>query len=264
MTAPKHAPAAFFIGQASAAEQDSVVRLSSTVFKRRPTAAAFRTIIRQQLFPNYGIPLDKEHQGLQPRTRRPRSRAIWTHNGCSSAADWTPNGPVVNGGDYYIVEATNPVTTTVNVPGQPSAASCLSVYTPTIPPGFTDPAHAVNPNPGEQSCSRKRSAVTHGNLGTPADIGTAANGSRIPISATALPIASLVSTRANGTYSMNYRNEPVQLRVKPTGNRGQQTDLAFAFSSDQQGRSAVERATRQRTIPSASALAQIPTSFPHR
>src|SRR4029078_12288891 len=48
------------------------------------------------------------------------------------------------------------------------------------------------------------------------------------------PFPSLVSTRANGTYSMNYRNEPVQLRVDPDKNlpaQPKQTDLAYAFSS---------------------------------
>ena len=81
------------------------------------------------------------------------------------------------------------------------------------------PHMPFNPNPGDagnlrhhHEASAQDANISNSNFG---------NGA---------PFASLVSTRANGTYSMNYRNEPVQLRVK-IGQSGQQTDLAFAFCS---------------------------------
>ncbi len=110
-------------------------------------------------------------------------------------------------------------------------------YTPSIRiPGFSAPIsdHAVNPNPGSNLSCDFNLANGNRKRATPPAISTNARFTNSNFG-NGLPYVSLVSTRANGTYSMNYRNEPVQLRVnsnkaKPSDER-QQTDLAFAFSS---------------------------------
>ena len=86
------------------------------------------------------------------------------------------------------------------------AGNSLFVYTPGIHPGWASPTNALNPH-------------TDGN-----------NSNQGP------PFPQLVSAGASiGTYSMNYRNEPILTRVQPptggTPSRQDATDLAYAFKS---------------------------------
>jgi hypothetical protein len=214
----QQAPAAFFIGQM---EQNSVESLVSALLKINTDVGVPLPddLVKGQYFPSYGIPIDQKNTAVYRLATGDATKGF-------VGAQWLllvkdapdTNGPVLNGGDYYILEATNPQTAqTITQPG------AISVYTPSIPPGFADPPHAVNPNPGDD-----------GNLGTPrgpAQTGSISNSNF----GNGAPFASLVSTRANGTYSMNYRNEPVQLRVDPKNPdrpvSPEQTDLALAFSS---------------------------------
>jgi hypothetical protein len=214
-----NAPAAFFIGQL----QESVpfvIRLLQTTPEGDPVPDQF---LKNNYFQNYGIPLDKNTKVYKLATGNPNQGSLGAQWLFVVPPGTDANGaPVLNGGDYYIIEANNPkvMPTVGNTGGHVTLPQSLSVYTPNIPPGFADPAHAVNPNPGDD-----------GNLGTPRGPAQTANISNFNFGNGA-PYASLVSTRANGTYSMNYRNEPVQLRVKSDPpQKSPETDLAFAFSS---------------------------------
>ncbi len=215
-----NSPSAFYIGQASRSERLNQANLDSFVFSGLNQAklpAQFPS-----LFLNYGVPLS---QNATVTVLAPATFANGYLDG-----QWridqpplTSDGPV-NGGDFYIVKASNPVPNpAADVPGQPKAfATCLNVFTPSIHPGFADPDNAVNPNPGSNPSLTDASPTLYaGTFGSPGGSGSDfGNGP---------PYASLVSTRANGTYSMNYRNEPVQLRVK--NGVKDQGDLAYAFSS---------------------------------
>jgi manganese oxidase len=77
----------------------------------------------------------------------------------------------------------------------------LLVYTPDISPGWAQPNFALN---------------------APGDSANASNGP---------PFPGLVSTGSAGTYSVNYRNEPVPLRLGGTAPTPDQSDLALVFSS---------------------------------
>ncbi len=87
--------------------------------------------------------------------------------------------------------------------------STLLVYTPDIQPSWSDPGFALN---------------------SPNDGANAGNGA---------PFAQLVSQNEFGTYSLNYRNEPVPYRVSTVGvspspapsPSPDQVDLALAYSS---------------------------------
>ena len=81
-----------------------------------------------------------------------------------------------------------------------SASSSASVYLPDMEPGWSDPTHAIN-----------------------SPSGTA-------------PTPVIISSSANGTYSLNYRNEPLPSRVNQVGSGTpppNSTDLSYAFSSIQ-------------------------------
>ena len=144
--ATSQAPSAFFIGQL----QESVpfvIRLLQTTHDGDSVPDQF---LANKYFQNYGIPLDKNTKVYNLATGNPLpgfSRSAMVV--CGSARYGRQRWPVLNGGDYYILEANNPkVQQTVgNIVGQATSPQSLSVYTPNIPPGFSDPAHAVNPIP---------------------------------------------------------------------------------------------------------------------
>jgi hypothetical protein len=129
---------------------------------------------------------------------------------CAAGKDWEIRDPfgnaqatcVGNSGqwDKYLVKA--------------SSKSCgtkffQAVFTPDLPAGWADPQSAINaPNNAPNSGNSLK------NQG---------------------PSPSLVSQGAlqggsDGTYSLNYRNEPLPLRVTP-GTNPNATDLSYAFSS---------------------------------
>ncbi len=82
----------------------------------------------------------------------------------------------------------------------------MLVYTPDISPGWSDPHFALN---------------------APIDTPNATNG-LIPNGA---PYPQLVSTAQTGTYSLNYRNEPIPFRLDGHNTKPEQSDLALAFTS---------------------------------
>ena len=77
----------------------------------------------------------------------------------------------------------------------------MNIFTPDIPPGWFDPANAIRP----------------------------------PSNGTPTPNPTIISGQPAGTYSLNYRNEPIPLRVAPPGGGDPSlpnaTDLSFAFAS---------------------------------
>jgi hypothetical protein len=115
----------------------------------------------------------------------------------------------VNGGLQYIVRAVrqNQIINGVTVP----VIVQMLVYTPDIEPNWSDSAFALN---------------------SPTDNSNTANG---------VPFAQLVIQNQIGTYSLNYRNEPVPFRlanlsakppaVDPTNFPKEQTDPALVFAS---------------------------------
>jgi hypothetical protein len=218
-----NAPSAFYVGQASRSERLLAPPFPKNLddFVRNGLNAEKLPQQFPRLFSNYGIQ-------LSPSATVTVLKQATLGQGYLDG-EWRIDQPplasgAVNGGDFYIVKATNGVTNpAAGLPGQPDRiADCLSVFTPSIPPGFADPEHAVNPNPGSSLNLTDGTPLLYaGDIGAPGGSG--------PNFGNGAPYASLVSTRANGTYSMNYRNEPVQLRVK-SGN-SEQTDLAFAFKS---------------------------------
>jgi hypothetical protein len=221
-----NAPSAFYIGQAAPTERLTIPDETNRVeFIDNGLNKAILPKRLAELFLEYGIP-------LSPNAKVTVLQQA-TFGGGYLDGQWRidqpplePGGPV-NGGDFYIVKASNPVPTGVSVPK--AVATCLSVFTPSIHPGFSDPEHAVNPNPGSNmSFPGTTPPLYAGDIGTPGgSLNTFGNGP---------PYSSLVSTRANGTYSMNYRNEPLQLRVDPTQSTTEkQKDLAYAFSSMKRG-----------------------------
>jgi hypothetical protein len=223
-TSNANAPSAFYIGQAAVSERLNEANLNDFILNGLNKAVLPQKF--PELFLNYGIPLSPAAKVtvLQLATfAKGYTDGQWRIDQPPLRPDLT-----VNGGDFYIVKASNPVASGLP-PGQPQQlASCLSVFTPSIPPGFTDPSHALNPNPGSSINVQIGAKLLYfGDLGTPNPTKPG------DIFGNGAPYASLVSTRANGTYSMNYRNEPVQLRVDPriAGATPAQKDLAYAFSS---------------------------------
>ena len=220
------APSAFYIGQAARSERLNSPASNLNNFVLNGLNRGILPNEFPKLFSDYGIT-------LSPKAKVTVLQAA-TFGAGYLDGQWRIDQPplepggAVNGGDFYIVKASNPVPlpTGASGPGVPQAfATCLSVFTPSISPGFSDPEHAVNPNPGSNMSISEDDPqlppLYAGTIGTP-------SGSQSSFGNGA-PYSSLVSTRANGTYSMNYRNEPVQLRVK--SGTAQQTDLARAFSS---------------------------------
>ena len=92
----------------------------------------------------------------------------------------------VNGGDHYIVRAVrqNQNINGVNVP----VIVQMPVYTPDISPSWSDAKFALN---------------------SPTDGANQSNG----IQPNGVPFPQLVSQNQIGTYSLNYRNEPVPFRL---------------------------------------------------
>jgi hypothetical protein len=85
----------------------------------------------------------------------------------------------------------------------PALPAGFQAFTPNMTPGWADPAHALAP-PGADPYPSNTSA----------------------------PYPLLVDTSPGvGTYSSNYRNEPVPLRVQPGTNSGNAADLSWAFAS---------------------------------
>lgn len=85
----------------------------------------------------------------------------------------------------------------------PSAPAAFQAFTSAMPGGWFDPANALGPPPSDPYPTN-----------------------------TSAPYPLLIDTSPGvGTYSSNYRNEPVPLRVQPGSNSGNVTDLSWAFSS---------------------------------
>ncbi len=83
------------------------------------------------------------------------------------------------------------------------AGQQLAVTNPTMHPGWSDPGNAIGPP-------------------------TARN--------VTVPSPTVISVASNGTYSLNYRSEPLPLRVATTvSNASQATDLGFVFNSMPRG-----------------------------
>jgi hypothetical protein len=86
----------------------------------------------------------------------------------------------------------------------PEAPLAFQAFTPGMHAGWSDPSQALGPPPAADSYPTNTSA----------------------------PYPLLVDTSPGvGTYSANYRNEPVPLRVQPGSNSGNATDLSWAFAS---------------------------------
>ena len=112
-----------------------------------------------------------------------------------------------NAGVKYVVRA---IHETKNVSGvNVDVVTHMLVYTPDISPGWSDPTFALN--------SPTDGANTPGGTGSP-------NGP---------PFPNLVSQAQTGTYSLNYRNEPVPLRLN--GTAPEQSDPAQVFRSIPRG-----------------------------
>ena len=244
--AQEYAPAAFYIGQATDKEAEVIQLLIQNALLQGALPPVF-----PEWFLRYGIQLDPNAKVtvLDPANTRPgHYGAQWL----IQQPELSPLDPHVNAGDYYIVQATRP--------GAMGVPTALSVFTPAIHRGFADPKHAVNPNPGDDR--RVDGKFTfYGNLGTPTG---AAQGATISNSnfGNGAPFTSLVSNKANGTYSMNYRNEPVQLRVK-SGN-SKQTDLAYAFSSIERDKTYLNVQPKRNDPISTSTPPANPYKFPPR
>jgi hypothetical protein len=89
--------------------------------------------------------------------------------------------------DWTITEAPNQVNAGTSYVVRASKENTLQVYTPDIHPSWSDPSFALN---------------------APNDQNNAANKG---------PFPQLVSQNEFGTYSLNYRNEPVPYRVSTVG-----------------------------------------------
>src|SRR5271165_3393007 len=100
-----------------------------------------------------------------------------------------------NAGTHYVVRAISQIQNGV------SSIVQMPVYTPDITPGWSDSQFALN---------------------APSD---SPNGSNGP------PFPQLVSTTEIGTYSLNYRNEPIPYRIPDTDNVPERRDPALAFAS---------------------------------
>lgn len=122
--------------------------------------------------------------------------------------------PGLTSANTWHVHDTNPpdqnqdyCVSTVNPPAGGANANTLWVYTPSIAKGWAQPSAVLTP---------------------PTRDDTGLNGS---------PFPTVISSAQNGTESLNYRNEPIPLRVDPGSNppTKQAADLSYAFSSLKRG-----------------------------
>src|SRR5271166_5515724 len=111
-----------------------------------------------------------------------------------------------NAGAQYVVRA---FTQQVNVGGvNTNPIKQMLVYTPDVSPGWSDQKFALN---------------------APSDSNNGSNG---PVVSNGPPFPQLVSQTEIGTYSLNYRNEPVPYRLAEVDNAPpEQSDPALAFTS---------------------------------
>ena len=111
-----------------------------------------------------------------------------------------------NAGAQYVVRA---FTQQVNVGGvNTNPIKQMLVYTPDVSPGWSDQKFALN---------------------APSDSNNGSNG---PVVSNGPPFPQLVSQTEIGTYSLNYRNEPVPYRLAEVDNAPpEQLDPALAFTS---------------------------------
>ena len=209
MTATADAPAAFYIGQTSDAERSTVQGLIE--FLQGPNDGDHVPQAFLDIFPSYGILLDQTKTPRSTTRRRGlRTRAFRGGNGCSSiqpALD--ANGPSSTAATITSSKAPIRSPTTTGTQLQALATS-LSVYTPNDSARFRRSptcGQSQSREPIRTLPRKPRHAADAGDC-TPRPSANSNFGN-------GAPYPSLVSTRANGTYSMNYRNEPVQLRVKP-------------------------------------------------
>ena len=111
-----------------------------------------------------------------------------------------------NAGAQYVVRA---FTQQVNVGGvNTNPIKQMLVYTPDVTPGWSDQKFALN---------------------APSDSNNGSNG---PVVSNGPPFPQLVSQTEIGTYSLNYRNEPLPYRLAEVDNAPpEQSDPALAFTS---------------------------------
>src|SRR5580704_2983632 len=148
-----------------------------------------------ELFLQFGVPLSPK-----AKVKKIKENAWWT----ITEADGQ-----INAGVTYIVRA---FTDTIVQSGKtvPGFITHMLVYTPDVSPGWSDSTFALNPP------SDSGNNTPYGFPDGPP------NGP---------PFPGLVSTGSAGTYSVNYRNEPVPLRLGGTAPTPEQSDLALVFSS---------------------------------
>jgi hypothetical protein len=148
-----------------------------------------------ELFLQFGVPLSPK-----AKVKKIKENAWWTIKEAEGQ---------INAGVTYIVRA---FTDTVIQNGKtvPGFITHMLVYTPDVSPGWSDPKFALNP-PSDTGNSNPYGFAD----GPP-------NGP---------PFPGLVSTGSAGTYSLNYRNDPVPLRLGGTAPTPEQSDLALVFSS---------------------------------
>jgi hypothetical protein len=183
-TTNNSASAAFNIGQAfSQAQMDQYRKVlntppqGSTAANPGTLPAAFPTVV----FPTFGIPLSPQ----AAVTILDAAQTTWKIQ--------EPQNAPVNAGTTYIVKATNPQTVLNPVTNQPLidpvtnqpmvAYNAMLVYTPDIPASWASPANALNPPPDSKN---------------------AGNGP---------PFPQIITNVSVGTYSFNYRNEPIPFRI---------------------------------------------------
>jgi hypothetical protein len=186
--------------------------------------AALRT---SQLFPSYAAALDQQKlpgpfavgtvqlpgfTGLFPQFGIPLSdQAKVTVN--TPGSEWTiteaPNQ--INAGTRYVVRATK---------GPDNAIQKMVVFTPDIVPGWASGPDGSSNSKFALNAPRN---ILNGQQDDPENFG---NGP---------PFAQIVSQNQFGTYSVNYRNEPVPFRVGLPGASPpptpDQSDLALAYAS---------------------------------
>jgi hypothetical protein len=147
-----------------------------------------------QLFQEFGIPLSPH-----AKVKKIKEGSWWTI---------TEVPGEINAGTTYVVRAIrdNIMWNGVRVP---DFITHMLVYTPEISPGWAEPKFALN---------APTDPVNSAPYGFPDG---PPNGP---------PFSQLVSTAQFGTYSLNYRNEPVPFRLKP-GKSPDQNDPALVFTS---------------------------------
>jgi uncharacterized protein YijF (DUF1287 family) len=144
------------------------------------------------VFPAFGIPLSAE-----AKVTVVEPDVAWELREPDKLADGVPGNP----GQTYVLRTVKP--------GQPKPQgdpAHLFVYTPNIPPGWSSPANAVTAPPAPPNPD--------------------------PNQANGPPFPQLLTNGNFGTYSLNYRNEPIGARLKDAATPPQNaTDLAYVFSS---------------------------------